>query len=409
MPELLAPAGDLEKLEWAMAYGADAVYFGMKEFSLRSYAGNFSIDDAKKGIELLHSKDKKAYVTLNIYPYSEEYDDLVDLAKELEKINVNAFIVSDLGLIAELLKAGLKTPLHISTQANTISYQTALFYKGLGVKRVNLARELSLERIRSIQKKLNGKIETEVFVHGAVCFSYSGRCAISDYMTGRKANRGECTHPCRWNYYLMEETREGEFYPVFEDKRGIYLFNSKDLALFSFVPDLIKAGVESFKIEGRMKTIHYIASVVSLYRRVMDGEKISLEEGFSLLSRVSNRGYSSGFMKGNITVDDYSQSENKNSSNSVFVANQIKREKLSMKQENPEIFNKGTLFRVRNKIQAGDTLEALSPGGNIRDIKIPNEILKTDGSLSDIVQNEDEIVLPYELADYSILRKVNKK
>jgi putative protease len=409
MPELLAPAGDLEKLEWAMAYGADAVYFGMKDFSLRSYAGNFTLDDAKKGIKLLHSKGRKAYITLNIYQYSEEYDDLVGLEKELEKINADAFIISDLGLIAELLRAGVKTPLHISTQANTMSYQTALFYKSLGVKRVNLARELSLERIRSIQKNLNGKIETEVFIHGAVCFSYSGRCAISDYMTGRKANRGECTHPCRWNYHLMEETRVGEFYPVFEDNRGIYLFNSKDLALFSFVPDLIKAGVESFKIEGRMKTIHYIASVVSLYRRIMDGEKVSLEEGFSLLSRVSNRGYSYGFMKGNITADDYSQSENKNSSNSVFVANQVKRENLIIKNENPDVFKKGTLFRVRNKIQAGDILEVLSPDGSVKDIKVPDEILKVDGSISSIVQNEDEIILPYELADYSILRKVNKK
>jgi U32 family peptidase len=397
MPELLAPAGDLEKLEWAIAYGADAVYFGMKDFSLRSYAGNFTLDDAKKGVNLVHAKNKKAYVTLNIYPYSEEYDELIDLAKDLEKINVDAFIVSDLGLIDQILRAGLKTPIHISTQANTMSYQTALFYKNLGVKRVNLARELSLEKIKTIQKKLNKKIETEVFIHGAVCFSYSGRCAISDYMTGRKANRGECTHPCRWNYHLVEETRAGEFYPVFEDNRGLYFFNSKDLALFPFVPDLVKAGVESFKIEGRMKTIHYIASVVSLYRRVLNGEKISTEEGFALLSRVSNRGYSSGFMKGNITIDDYSQGENKNSTNSVFVANQIS------KTDN------GSLFRVRNKINAGDELEVLSPDGNIKNIKVPDQIFKLDGTFSTIVQNEDEIILPYDLQDYSILRRILKE
>ena len=405
MPELLAPAGDLEKLEWAMAYGADAVYFGMKDFSLRSYAGNFTIDDAKKGINLLHSKGRKAYVTLNIYPYSEEYDDLISLAKELEKLDVDAFIVSDLGLIDCILKAKIKTPLHISTQANTMNYQTALFYKELGVKRVNLARELSLDKIKNIQQKLNGKIETEVFIHGAVCFSYSGRCAISDYMTGRKANRGECTHPCRWNYYLMEETRDGEFYPVFEDNRGLYLFNSKDLALFPFVPDLIKSGVESFKIEGRMKTIHYIASVVSLYRKVIDGENISVEEGFKLLSRVSNRGYSYGFMKGGITIDDYSQGENKNSSTSIFVANQIKKENSSISLSNDSAVQNGTIFRVRNKIHGGDVLESLSPDGHIKEITVPNEILKIDGTTTNIVQNEDQIILPYKLSDYSILRR----
>ncbi len=394
MAELLAPAGDLEKLEYAAAYGADAVYFGMQNFSLRSFAGNFSLEDADKGIKLLHKLGKKAYVTLNIYPYSSEYEGLVVMAKELENINADAFIVSDLGVIYEFKKAGIKTPIHISTQANTMSWQTVLAYKELGAKRVNLARELSFEQIKEIQNNIKDKVETEVFIHGAVCFSYSGRCAISDYMTGRKANRGECTHPCRWKYSVVEETRDGQYYPVFEDEKGLYLFNNKDLALFPFVKKLEEVGVDSFKIEGRMKTIHYIASVVSFYRKIMDGENLSEEQGFELLSRVSNRGYSYGFMKGGITPDDYSQEKNEQRFNSVFVANYL------------GSIDRGTLFRVRNKIKAGDTLELLTPDGKISNIEMPNVLTKKDGTTCDVVQNEQEIIIKDKLPAYSILRKV---
>lgn len=396
MFELLAPAGDIEKLEYAAVYGADAVYFGMKDFSLRSYAGNFSLDDASKAISFLHKKGKKAYVTLNIYPNSLEYEQLIRLAKELEKLKVDAFIVSDLGVINEIKRAGIKTELHVSTQANTLSYQTVLAYKELGIKRVNLARELSFDDIKVIQKALKGSVETEVFIHGAVCFSYSGRCAISDYMTGRKANRGECTHPCRWKYNVVEETRPNEFYPVFEDERGLYLFNNKDLALFPYIKPLMELGVNSFKIEGRMKTIHYIASVVSLYRRVMDGDTLSEKDCLDLLSRVSNRGYSYGFMKGGITPDDYSQEENKQRFNSIFVANYV------------SSTNDTTVFRVRNKILAGEELELLTPDGKISKLIMPDILTKKDGKTINVVQNEDEIILKVKLPEYCILRKVNE-
>ncbi len=397
MTELLAPAGDLEKLQYACAYGADAVYFGLLNFSLRSYAGNFSLEDTDKGVRFLHKKGKKAYVTLNIYPYSNEYDELIRTAKTLEDINVDALIVSDLGVINELKKANIKTPIHVSTQANTMSWQTIMAYKELGAKRVNLARELSLEQIKGIQDNLNGKnIETEVFIHGAVCFSYSGRCAISDYMTGRKANRGECTHPCRWKYSVVEETRPGQYYPVVEDDRGLYLFNSKDLALFPYVERLKDLGVNSFKIEGRMKTIHYISSVVSLYRRIMNGEKLSQTECFDLLSRVGNRGYSEGFIKGNITPDDYSQEKNEQRFNSIFVANYI------------SSTDNGTVLRVRNKIVAGQELELLSPDGKISKLQMPSPLIKKDGSTCDVVQNEDEIMLKVKLPEYCILRKINE-
>ncbi|MCX6111877.1 MAG: U32 family peptidase [Proteobacteria bacterium] len=397
MTELLAPAGDMEKLEWAIAYGADAVYFGMKDFSLRSFAGNFDIEEADKAIKLLHQKGKKGYITLNIYPYSNEYDEIIKTARNLEDIETDALIVSDLGLLSLLKKNKIKTPIHISTQANTMSYQTVLAYKELGAKRVNLARELSFEQIKEIQKNLKSEVETEVFIHGAVCFSYSGRCAISDYMTGRKANRGECTHPCRWKYALVEETRDGQYYPIFEDNRGSYFFNSKDLALFPFVKELMNSGVNSFKIEGRMKTIHYIASVVSLYRRIMDGENISVDEGFRLLSRVSNRGYSYGFIKGGVKPEDYSQEENNTHSTSTFVA---------IYSENTK---EGTILKIRNRIFAGDKLEVLTPGGIIKEIQMPTPLTRKDGTRMDVVQNGDEIIIQEKIIPYSLFRRVKEE
>jgi U32 family peptidase len=392
MSELLAPAGNFEKLKWASLFGADAVYFGMKDFSLRSYAGNFSLDEAKKGTSFLHSQNKKSYVTLNIYPKTNEYSKILSLAKKLEDINVDAFIVSDLGLINFLIK-NTKVPIHISTQANTLNAQTILFYKDLGVKRVNLARELSIKEIIEIQKEIKNKIETEVFIHGAVCFSMSGRCAISDYMTGRIANRGECTHPCRWSYSLVEETRPNKYYPVFEDTRGTYFFNNKDLALFPFIKDLLKAKVSSLKIEGRMKTIHYIATVTSFYRNILDGKDISIEEGLKYLSRVNSRGYSFGFMKGNIDNKDYNFNNDVFKSSSTFVANTEE--------------DKRTL-RLRNRVIAGEELEVLSPGGNISKITLPNLLLTSEGETKEICHNDTIIKLDFDVPSFSILRRVKK-
>jgi U32 family peptidase len=243
--ELLAPAGTLEKLKWALAYGADAVYFGSDFGSLRNFAGGLSVDDAATGLALLHAQGKRGYLTLNIYPWSEEFERLEVTARQMDEAGVDAFIVADLGVLRMLKSLNLKADLHISTQANTTNTQAALAYHDLGAKRVNLARELSIERIQSLQKDLQGRIETEVFVHGAVCFSYSGRCAISDYMTGFGGNRGECKQPCRWKYTLVEEKRPGNYMPYFEDERGSYFFNSKDLALFEYIPALKAAGVAS--------------------------------------------------------------------------------------------------------------------------------------------------------------------
>ena len=395
--ELLAPAGNLEKLKWAAVYGADAVYFGTEFGSLRSFAGNFSFEDADKGLSFLHARGKRGYVTLNIYPFSNEVDSLRKTAVTLDEMGVDALIVSDLGLLMELKKMDLRAALHISTQANTMNYQTVLAYGELGAKRVNLARELSFEQIREIQKATNGLVETETFIHGAVCFSYSGRCAISDYLAGFRANRGECKHPCRWKYALVEETRPGQYMPVFEDERGLYLFNSKELALFEFVADLQKAGVDSIKIEGRMKSIHYIATVVSFYRQILDGKEFSREQSLELLTRIPNRGYSTGFMKGKIDDSDYSRESSTSQSESVFLGN-VTEETMEGKQ----------VVRVRNSIAGGEELEVLSPNGNLATVKMPELLTTSLGRQVKFANNSQSIVLHIPLHPYAILRRVGK-
>lgn len=392
--ELLAPAGSLGKLKWAVAYGADAVYFGTEFGSLRSFAGNFSLDDAQAGLDYLHAQGKRGYVTLNIYPFSEEYDKVEQTACALDEMGVDAIIMSDLGVLHLLKQLRIKAALHISTQANTTSWQACRAYAEYGASRVNLARELSLSRIQEIQRHLGSDIETEVFIHGAVCFSYSGRCAISDYLTGYRANHGECKHPCRWQYAVVEETRPGQVMPVFEDERGLYLFNNKDLALFEFVPDLQAAGVRSFKIEGRMKSIHYIATVVSFYRQVLDGKRFSLDEGLQWLKRVPNRGYSTGFMKGTITPDDYSTHASLSQAEAIFVGNVL-----------PHTEPGFCLLEVRNKIHAGDVLEVLTPDGALSQITLPSPLRTQEGEMIPFANNSQYLVLDCPLPEYAILRR----
>lgn len=394
-PELLAPAGNLEKLKWACTYGADAVYFGGEFGSLRSFAGNFTFDDAEQGLKYLHDRGKKGYVTLNIYPFSDEYDKIEHTAKTLDALGADAFIVADLGVLAKLKSLNLSAALHISTQANTTSLQTTLAYSQLGAARVNLARELSAEQIVDIAQATAGTIETEVFIHGSVCFSYSGRCAISDYLTGYRANRGQCKHPCRWQYALVEEKRPGQYMPVFEDERGLYLFNAKELALFEYVDKLANSGIASIKIEGRMKAIHYLASVVSFYRQVIDGRKFSWDEGLQLLSRVPNRGYSHGFMKGSIDSDDYSTGESLSQSNSLFVGNVLEEKKHGQ-----------TVVELRNKIHAGDQLEILTPDGKLSQITMPTPLTTIHNQQVDFANNSMFIKLDTDLPGYTILRRV---
>ncbi|MCX6344667.1 MAG: U32 family peptidase [Armatimonadetes bacterium] len=398
IPELLAPAGNLERLKWAVAYGADAVYFGITDFSLRSFAGNFTLADAREGLGYLHKNGRKGYVTLNIYPFSNEYDELMRTAIALDEMGSDAFIISDLGVIRELRNLKLRTPIHVSTQANTTSHQAVLAYRDFGAKRVNLARELSFEQILEIQSNLEGEgVETEVFIHGSVCFSYSGRCAISDYLTGRMANRGDCTQPCRWQYTLEEEKRPGEHFPVFEDERGLYFFNSRDLALFEFVPRLAEAGVASIKLEGRMKNIHYIAAAVSVYRAILDGKPISEADAWEQLGRVNNRGFSHGFMKGNITAQDYAVNDAKYQSTSIMMANTTE-----------QMHDGHRVCVVKNTIRSGETLEMLTTDG-ISSYTLPNPIINIDGEPLERANNQDTILLDGTMPSYAVLRRVEPK
>ncbi len=394
-PELLAPAGTSEKLRWAVECGADAVYFGLQNYSLRSFAGNFTLEEAAVGLTLLHQSGKKGYAALNIYPFTEEYDDVAATARQLDDMGVDGIIIADLGVLATLKKAGIKAPLHISTQANTLSAQTVLAWHELGAKRVNIARELSIDRIEHLMGEVRGRVEVEAFIHGAVCFSYSGRCAISDYLTGRRANRGECTHACRWKYTVVEETRPGLHIPVGEDDRGLYLFNPKELALFPYLDRLKNAGVCSLKIEGRMKSLHYLVQTVSLYRRMLDGEIIPEQEALRYLSRVNNRGYSHGFMKGGVGPEDYAWEKESSSSEAVF---------LGMIEEfTPEGI---AVLDVRNAIHAGEKIEVLTSRGAVYEAVMPETFERLDGQRHTVAVHPFKYLLPGSWAKWSILRRV---
>ncbi|MEW9121323.1 MAG: U32 family peptidase [Thermotaleaceae bacterium] len=268
--ELLAPAGDLERLEMAIIYGADAVYIGGQHFGLRASAKNFSFADMEKGIQFAHERNRKVYVTLNIIPHNADLEELPAYLKALAKLKVDAVILSDPGTFMYVKEYLPDMEIHLSTQANNTNYMSAQFWHKQGIQRIVLARELSLDEICDIRKNIPPNLELEAFVHGAMCISYSGRCLLSNYMANRDANRGECAHPCRWKYYLVEEKRPGEYIPVMEDEHGTYFFNSKDLCMIEHIPELIEAGISSLKIEGRMKSAYYVATIIGAYRRAID-------------------------------------------------------------------------------------------------------------------------------------------
>ncbi len=301
--ELLAPAGDLERLKVAILYGADAVYLGGNAFGLRAKAKNFSIDEMAEGVEFAHSHNAKVYVTCNIFAHNSDInsDKLVNYLKELERINVDGVIVADPGVFSIVKETVPNMEIHISTQANTTNYQTAKFWKSLGATRVVMAREMSFKEIKALAGNVSD-IEIEAFVHGAMCMAYSGRCLLSNYFTNRDANRGACAQSCRWKYKIVEETRPGEYYPIEEDERGTYIFNSKDLCMIEYIPELIESGIYSFKIEGRVKTSYYVGSVIKAYREAIDDylkdpalyeskKDYYLEE----VKKSSYRGYTTGF------------------------------------------------------------------------------------------------------------------
>ena len=294
--ELLAPAGNLEKLKVALIYGADAVYIGGKKFGLRAYGGNFSYDELKNGVEFAHALNKKVYVTVNIFAHNDDIEELPNYLKYLESINVDAVLISDLGVFF-VAKNLTDLEIHISTQANITNYKTVEMWKNLGANRVVLARELTQEEILKIKNHCD--IELEMFVHGAMCISYSGRCYLSHYLTGRDGNQGQCTHSCRWKYNLVEEKRPNEYFEVAEDQHGAYIMNSKDLCLLNHLDKIIESGISSLKIEGRMKSVHYVASVVKIYREAINlyYEKIfHVKDEWKIeLDKIAHRPYTTGF------------------------------------------------------------------------------------------------------------------
>lgn len=297
--ELLAPAGNFEKLEIAINYGADAVYLAGKDFSLRNFSGNFSAKELDLAIKLAHTNGVKVFVALNIYSRNSEQKAIAEYLKKLGKIKPDALIIADPGILMEARNLVPEIPVHLSTQSNTTNYKSVLFWAQMGIKRINAARELSLKEIN--QMTLQCESEIEAFVHGAMCISYSGRCLLSSFMALRDSNRGECSHPCRWKYSVVEELRPGKYMPLAEDDRGTYIFNSSDLCMIEHIPAMIKAGITSLKIEGRMKGINYLASTVKVYREAIDRyydnpDQYEVDQNWiQELSQINNRGYCTGF------------------------------------------------------------------------------------------------------------------
>ena len=308
-PELLAPGGSLEKLKAAIDYGADAVYIGGEAFSLRVAAENFSLEDMKEGLEYAHDRGKKVYLTANIIAHNRDISKFEEFIEEIRPLGFDAVLIADLGLFNVMRRTAPEIPIHISTQANNTNYMTADMWHKLGAQRVVLGREMSFKEIEEIQKNVSPGLELEAFVHGAMCISYSGRCLLSNYMTGRNSNLGACAHPCRWNYSLVEEKRPGEYFDVFENERGTFIFNSKDLCTIEHIPELVKSGIASLKIEGRVKTAFYVATVVGAYRREIDRycedpeNYVFNPEELEELCKVSHRPYTTGFYFGRPGTD----------------------------------------------------------------------------------------------------------
>jgi len=356
-PELLLPAGNLDTLKTAVIYGADAVYIGGEAFSLRAKADNFDKESMTEAIAFAHEHGVKVYVTVNIFAHNYDIPGAESYLKELSEIRPDALIVSDPGLFMMAKRLAPGIDLHVSTQMNTTNYESYLFWHELGAKRVVNARELSLKELKEIRERIPEDMEMESFVHGAMCISYSGRCLLSAYMTGRSANRGACTHPCRWNYAVVEEKRPGEVFPVEENERGTYIFNSKDLCMIEHIPELIACGIDSFKVEGRMKTQLYVASVARVYRKAIDDclkDPVLYEQNLPLyreeIRKCTYREYTTGFYFGK--PDEAAQIYDSN----TYVKNYTFLGSVS------EVLPDGS-FRIeqKNKFSAGDEIEILKP------------------------------------------------
>ncbi len=402
--ELLSPAGDMKKLKTALYYGADAVYIGGKALSLRALAGNFTDQEIVEAVEYTHSLGKKIYVTVNIFGRNADIESASEYFKFLEKTGVDGAIISDTGLIYLARSVAPKLPINISTQANTLNYKTVEFWRNYGVKRVILARELSKTEIKEIHERVPD-IEIETFIHGAMCISYSGRCLLSDYRTGRSSNRGECVQACRWNYEIREKGSDCGYMEMQEDERGTYIMNSKDLNLLDYISELDDAGVVSFKIEGRMKSEYYLATVVNAYRRALDayyklgesykGNPLFQEE----LKKTAHREFTTAYFLG-----DNDRTVNYGDSQSIgthkFIANVLEG------NENKEY----ALIEMRNRFKVGDQLEVLSPSNSFNKIIKVQRLESEKGDVVEdakIVQQKLKLYTDVKLFEGDILRIKN--
>ncbi|OPD30513.1 peptidase U32 [Clostridium botulinum] len=371
-PELLAPAGNLEKLKTAINFGADAVYLGGSRLNLRAFADNFTDEELQEGIKYAHDRGRKVHVTINVFPRNEDFNGLEEYLKKLYEFNVDAIIVSDPGIIMTARETVPNLEIHLSTQANTVNFKTIDFWYKQGVKRTVLARELTLEEIKTIREKIEKDCELEAFVHGSMCMSYSGRCLLSNYMTGRDSNRGACAQPCRYKYYLMEEKREGEYFPILEDDKGTYIMNSKDMCMIEHIPELVQSGIDSFKIEGRMKSSFYVATVVKAYREAIDAyfedpENYTFKEKWmDYLKKASHRAYFTGFYFNDPDKQLHESSSYIRTCDIVGIVKEFSEETME------------AIVEQRNKVLDGDELEVLRPEGPIFKINIANMRDKND-------------------------------
>lgn len=368
-PELLAPAGDLEKLKIAVLYGADAVYIGGEAYGLRAKAKNFDIDNMKEGIDFAHAHGVKVYVTANIYAHNADFEGMAEYFKQVQHMGADAILISDLGVFSVAKEAAPDLEIHISTQANNTNYKSAQMWYQLGAKRIVVARELSLKEIKQIRQNIPQDMDIEAFVHGAMCISYSGRCLLSNYLSNRDANKGACAHPCRWKYHLVEETRPGEYMPIEENERGTYIYNSKDLCMLEHIPDLIDAGVVSLKIEGRMKTPFYVGTVIKAYRMAIDDYFENVEKYqqniplyMQEVSKASHRDYTTAFYYGK---PDGNQQ--------VYTNNSYIREYdfIGMIKQNSDK-NNCAIVEQRNKFSVGEVIEVMPAKGISFSMKVEN-------------------------------------
>lgn len=377
--ELLSPAGNMEKLKTAIYFGADAVYVAGKKFGLRAFAGNFDENELESAVKYVHENGKKIYVTVNIVAHNSDFDGLDEYLKFLEKIGVDAIIVSDIGIICLAKKVAPKLEIHVSTQANVTNKFVAKFFADLGAKRIVIARELSIKEIKEIRDFLPKEIELEAFVHGAMCISYSGRCLLSNYLTGRDGNRGACVQACRWEYTICEKSRCGEGYEIQEDNRGTYILNSKDLNMISFLKELEEAGVSSLKIEGRMKSAYYVANITNAYRRALNLLKNGEEFDSTLYDETvksSHRNYATGF---------YFGSPEQNLETSMPVATY---EFIAIVLEDAK--DGKVVVEMRNRFEKGDELEVLSPNETFNEKLVVTKIQTPQGEEIGTAKNVQE-------------------